>query len=113
MTNDHSDQAIPCFFSLLKKVLRGMSRSRAAMLLLPWASLRASINRWRSYETNSEFQSSPIVRLASGAVQAPGASRPAEGPSDLAGVVAAGPRRPAAGAAAPCAVLEAGSRGRS
>ena len=41
-------QTIPCFFTLLKKVLRGIPSSRAATLLFPLASLRASIRRCRS-----------------------------------------------------------------
>ncbi len=41
-------QTIPYFFTLLKKVLLGMPSSRAATLLLPFASFKASIKRWRS-----------------------------------------------------------------
>jgi len=41
-------QTIPCFFSLLQKVLRGMPSRRAATLLLPLASFKASMSRWRS-----------------------------------------------------------------
>ena len=41
-------QTIPCFFTLLKNVLRGIPSSRAATLLFPLASLRASMSRWRS-----------------------------------------------------------------
>ena len=39
---------MPYFLTLLKKVLRGIPRSRAATLLFPCASLSASIKRWRS-----------------------------------------------------------------
>ncbi len=38
----------PCFLNLLKNVLRGMPRSRAASLLTPPASASASVNRRRS-----------------------------------------------------------------
>ena len=68
-TSVTSFQTTPCFFILLKKVLRGMPRSRAATLLLPSASFKASMSRWRSYATNSAFQSSPGERFRSAAFQ--------------------------------------------
>ena len=66
----------PCFLSLLQNVLRGMARSRAASLLLPRASARASSRRWRSKARTSASPSSSTSGSAPAAAHDSGGRRP-------------------------------------